>query len=340
MKKLNKDKLLSDEDFERFKKRLELDSLLADAKDDDEKETVLVEYEKNGIIRDSDVQLLRAQTDINRGHTLDLLDISNRIEKDKARLEWEHEIGDAQIQLEVDRRRRHLINEAEFVDLEWDARSRGTDHELEDRKKRDEYGDTRRDTDREHESKDFDEQARQAEFAVKLKEQRDQAEHERDMEITRSVQEAKLQQRQVTKDMSAEQILAEQGQQSEAAVAKAKAEAEIAARGDRDKAADEKVAMAENMMDRMERMAAKSMETTAAAAGAQASQKDDQLAREERRSTETTQAVVGVTGSTAAAVGEGIKGQAQNQKKCVNPECPAVLPANQGFCTDCGTKQE
>lgn len=339
MKKLNKDKLLSDEDFDRFKKRLELDSRLADAKDDDEKESILVEYEKNGIIRDSDVQLLRAQTDMGRGHTLDLLEISNRIEKDKSRLEWEHEIGDAQIQLEVDRRRRHLINEAEFVDLEWDGRARGTDHELEDRKKREDYGDTRIDKDREHESKDFDEQAKRAEFAVNLKEQRDKAEHDRDMEITRSAQEAKLQQRQVTKDMSSEQILAEQGQQSEAGGAKAKAEAEIAARDDRGKSADEKVAMAENMMDRMERMAAKSMETTASAAGAQVSQKDDQLAREERRSTETTEAVVGVTGSTASAVGEGIKGKPQSQKKCVDLNCEGIIKAGANFCTICGIKQ-
>ena len=108
MKKLNKDKLLSDEDFDRFKKRLQLDSLLADAKDQEERESTLVEYEKNGVIRQSDVELLREQTEMSRGHTLELLDISNRIEKDSARLKWEHEIGDEQIQLEVDRLRAEM----------------------------------------------------------------------------------------------------------------------------------------------------------------------------------------------------------------------------------------
>jgi hypothetical protein len=339
MKKLNKDKLLSDEDFDRFKKRLQLDSLLADAKDQEEKESTLVEYENNGVIRQSDAKLLREQTEMSRGHTLELLDISNRIEKDSARLKWEHEIGDEQIQLEVDRRRKLLISEAEFMDLEGVVHAKQTDLEIEDRTKRDDYSDTRRDRDREHETKDFDEQSRQLELAEKLRREGEKEEHERDMEITRMANEAKLKKRELTKEMSAEQILAEQGKQSETEAARARADAEIAARDDRGKAADEKVAMADKLMDRMERMAEKSMESTAAVAGAQATQKDEQLKREEDRSKETTEAVTGVVGSSASAVGEGIKGKSQSMNKCVNPECGAAIEGGADFCTDCGTKQ-
>ena len=339
MKKLNKDKLLSDEDFDRFKKRLQLDSLLADAKDQEERESTLVEYEKNGVIRQSDVELLREQTEMTRGHTLELLDISNRIEKDSARLKWEHEIGDKQIQLEVDRRRQELINEAEFVDLEGVVHARQTDLDIQVRTKRDDYSDTRRDVDREHEAKDFDEQARQLEHAEKLTRERKKEEHERDMEITRMANEAKLKKRELTKEMSAEQILAEQGKQSEAEVARARAEAEIAARDDRGKEADKRVDDMKEMMGMIKDMAEKSMETSAAAAGAQATQKDEQLKREERRSKETTEAVTGVIGSSVSAVGEGIKGKPQSTNKCVNPECGVAIEAGSDFCTDCGTKQ-
>jgi hypothetical protein len=97
--------------------------------------------------------------------------------------------------------------------------------------------------------------------------------------------------------------------------------------------------MADRMMDRMERLAEKSMESTAAVAGAQATQKDEQLKREEDRSKETTEAVTGVVGSSASAVGEGIKGKSQSMNKCVNPECGAAIEGGADFCTDCGTKQ-
>ena len=250
---------------------------------------------------------------INRGHTLELLEINNQIEQDKAKLLWEREVGDEQIQIELDRKRKQLLAQSDFTGIEIDTA-----------RQVDQYGDERRDTDRDHTKKDADLEHEQdkrdadlqlekLERAQSLKDQTDDRKAKREMEELKEVNQAKLDDRKVTASMDQRQLLAEKGIGEAALIAEAEAKAKAAANDDR-------MEIMEKMMDRMdakdaakeERASAermRMMESQEKIAGARAEQDQGRLAREEARSDQSVEHSTQQNIASAKAVGDAFRGE-------------------------------
>lgn len=122
---INKDGLIQQDEIEKFKLLLESEKKIRAAKNEDEINAALIDIEKTGLLRSEDLENLKRSIrersedhDLQRFHTVALLQINQTLEIDRQKLEWEYEIGDKRIDLDINRRRKELQAEIGFSQLE------------------------------------------------------------------------------------------------------------------------------------------------------------------------------------------------------------------------------
>jgi hypothetical protein len=125
MQGLTQERLLSEDEMEKFYMVLSRERRIRQAKNEDEISAALIEIEKTGLLRDEDLENLKRSIrernddhDFLRFHSIALLQMNQTLEIDRKQLEWEYEIGDKKIELEIDRKRKSLQSEIGFSHLE------------------------------------------------------------------------------------------------------------------------------------------------------------------------------------------------------------------------------
>lgn len=130
LQQVNKDRLLSDDELDKFYTVLSREKRIRDAQSEDEVEAALSDIEKTGLLRGEDIQNLRidiAERRYKRGEMLKLMQLKDEIEFEKVRT-----AGEGQIALEAMRQGLQL-----------------QELTLEQRRREDEYADERRARERE-----------------------------------------------------------------------------------------------------------------------------------------------------------------------------------------------
>jgi len=122
---LTQERLLSEDDLVKFEMVLSREKRIREAKNEDEINAALIEIEKTGLLRSEDLENLKRSIrersedhDLQRFHTVALLQMNQVLEIDRKKLEWEYEIGDKRIDLDISRRRKELQAEIGFSQLE------------------------------------------------------------------------------------------------------------------------------------------------------------------------------------------------------------------------------
>jgi hypothetical protein len=122
---LTQERLLSDDEMDKFYMVLSREKRIREAKNEDEINAALIEIEKTGLLRTEDLENLKRSIgersedhDLQRFHTVALLQMNQTLEIDRQKLEWEYEIGDKRIDLDISRRRKELQAEIGFSQLE------------------------------------------------------------------------------------------------------------------------------------------------------------------------------------------------------------------------------
>lgn len=125
MQGLTQERLLSEDEMEKFYIVLSRERRIREAKNENEINAALIEIEKTGLLRAEDLENLKRSireraedSDFQRFHSVALLQMNQTLEIDRKKLEWEYEIGEKQIDLETSRRRKELQAEIGFSDLE------------------------------------------------------------------------------------------------------------------------------------------------------------------------------------------------------------------------------
>jgi hypothetical protein len=120
-----KDRMLSEDEMDKFYMILSREKRIREAKNDDEVTAALIDIEKTGLLRDEDLENLKISIQERaedhesiRFHSVSLLQLNQTLELDRKKLEWEYEIGDKQIELEVSRKRKELQAEIGYTQLE------------------------------------------------------------------------------------------------------------------------------------------------------------------------------------------------------------------------------
>lgn len=357
LREVNKDKILNDQEFDKWMERLNLDRELATARTDDEREEVLQELRKRELVREEDLELLEGQSELRRGHLLEMFELRQQLDADRLRLEMDQDLGEKQLDLELARRRKNMLADLDFLDLEGKASQLRAEQELSRQKLTEDYQDTRRDRDREQRLKDMDadqqEQLRQLDVAQRaqgLAQTARQQEHEREMAELREVKRAEKElleaEAQRWAGMSVEQIMAANPDISvEAAKALAErgssAKAEEFARMQTESAQqskDEFKEMVRQQTEMQERMMRSMMDSNAAIAGAQMRAKDEEIERAASSADRTEERMTRVvSGTVGAVVGKSASG-GDGKKFCTS--CGYSVDLDAVFCPKCGGKQE
>lgn len=125
MQGLTQERLLSDDEMDKFYMVLRSEKRIREAKNEDEINAALIEIEKTGLLRSEDLENLKRSIsersedhDLQRFHSVALLQMNQTLEIDRKKLEWEYEIGDKRIDLDISRRRKELQSEIGFSQLE------------------------------------------------------------------------------------------------------------------------------------------------------------------------------------------------------------------------------
>ena len=226
MNEINKDGILTQDDFDKFLMVVSKEKLIRESKNEEEIEIALNDIRRTGLLREEDMQILvrsieerKEDHDRDRIYSIELIQLDHVADIDRKQLEWEYEIGDKRIQLELDRKRRALEAQIGFTVLD-----------IEQTTLKDNYSDTRRDKDFDFDIKkkktqieiDKEEMEAQLELLRKtshIKQEQDDAIHKREAELIdkANAQELAVEQKKMetvlaklekSKDLTPEQLMA------------------------------------------------------------------------------------------------------------------------------------
>lgn len=186
MDKIDQDRELNEDERLKFSQMLEAQRLIREAKTQDEIDAAMAVFEKSGMLREEELDNVRAQVeqnaalrDLSYEQALNLATLSNEKELDRQRLQWEIEVGNQRIQNELERQRMQAAYEDERrqKEMEMDKQEQLTQLEL----------------------------LRQAQA---IRNEREQAEHQRQMEANAQKIQHEEEMRRMFQNMTAEQIVA------------------------------------------------------------------------------------------------------------------------------------
>jgi hypothetical protein len=308
-------RLLSEDEMEKFYMLLSREKKIREAKNDDEINAALIEIEKTGLLRSEDLENLKrsirersADHDINRFHSLALLQMNQTLEIDRKKLEWEYEIGDKRIDLDISRRRKELQAEIGYTQLEIERWKTEDDYkdsvfykDLEKRKatlmQDIDISKKARETDIDLDNKEMDAQLermrklKEMEAAdAKLKHEQDMAAKAQELAHQQEMEEKRLKEitikYQASKDLSPEQLMAIAANEKLDPIAAQKFAESFSAKHNSgqqkefmeqfNKLNDSRIQDSKEMMDRMERMYNKGLDTSSAMTGHLMGSKDQQ----------------------------------------------------------------
>lgn len=154
MDKINEDHLINEDKRAEFIMLLEAEKVIREAKSKDNVDSTLHEFAKNGIIRDDEIATLKTSI----AHRSALTSLENTQELELKRIDWDIMIGKKKDEADIEHKR--------LYDTYSDER-RMKEHEFERMERDDQFDDLRR--------------------AQALRQEREEAEHKRDMEIAESI---------------------------------------------------------------------------------------------------------------------------------------------------------
>lgn len=336
LQEVNKDRLLADDELDKFYTVLSREKRIRDARSEDEIEAALSDIEKTGLLREEDIDNMRidiAERRYQRGQVIKIMQLRDEIEFEKVRT-----AGEGQIAVEAMRQGLEL-QELTLVH----------------RKREDEYGDDRRVREREHlrddRQVDLDldnaEMDAQIERLHKIKQMNREdkkmdLDHEREMERLR--QEALDKQAQMT----AEQLMAVAAGGNMNSDAAAKFAESFSAGRNVDQvqqAADARIADSQQHQDHMMQMMREMKEMATSMTGHIVQHKDEQRQeyreRLERQETRVDHAQDNALEYATRNNGQASQGTPNPQpvgRVCTN--CGMVAVPGVRFCASCGTEHK
>jgi hypothetical protein len=374
---IRKSTLVREDDMAKMELSIAHERRVREAKVEEQYQAELHALGKDKVLRQDEMESLKRRIaervedeSLGRSHSLAMLDLGRRLEVDKAKLQWESEIGDQRIELELARKRKAYAAKAEFAGMEI-AETRVKDDYSDERRQKDAaFEDQRRKAALDADQQEMLNQLDVARRAQELSESRKKADHDRDMaaaaQIAQQQREMKLVEAQRWAGMSVDQIMAanpdlnpaaatalQEKFKGEAAAMAEKYKAEAAANGGdiRAQAANDKVAMAEKQKDEMkefmqqqmammQNMMQTALQTNAQVATAQVQDRQRQLEQARGDADRREERIVDLTGRTASAVagatGAGVAGS-RTPVAAAAPVCTKCgKPVTAKFCEDCG----
>jgi hypothetical protein len=322
LEKINNDKLLNEDEIEKFRMVLSREKRIREASNDEEIRAALIDIEKTGLLKDEDLENLKRSItersedhDTERFHSVELMQLNNTLEIDRKNLEWEYEIGDKRIQLEIDRRRKSLQAEIGYTELEIEQWKKIDDYEdskyYQELKRARTSAETEielkakaRETDIDLDNKEMDAQLERMRKVKDMEMAQQKLEHEQAIQAEKqrldqevNLKEIDVKMAETYKGMSFEQIMAANPNISPAAASALakKFEAEAAASSSSTAAADAKEnqskmeAFMQKQMDIQMQMMNKMMDTSATMSGNLLQTQQQQAQKTEQRLDRTEQ---------------------------------------------------
>jgi hypothetical protein len=274
--------------MEKFYMTLSREKRIREAKNEEEVNAALLDIEKTGLLQGQDLENLKTSIQENaenhqlqRFHSIALLQINHSIDLDRRQLEWEYEIGDKRIDLEINRRRKELEAEVGYSELEIEKRKNLDEYdrgkkmaneilEIEIQKKKIEL-ELEEQRQREKILENIENRKHEQNIAL----QAQQIAHQQEMEEKR-VREISIKY-QASKDLSPEQIMAIAANENldplaaqkfaESFSAKNNVESQKEFMAQFNKLNDARIQDSKDMMERMERMYNKGLDTSSSMSG-------------------------------------------------------------------------
>ena len=322
MDKIDQDRELNDDERLKFSQMLEAQRLIREAANKDQVEAGIQAFKKSGLLREEEIDNIRAQIEqnanlrnLNYEQSLSLATLANEKEIDRQKLLWEREIGNERIKNEIEQERMRTA-----------------------------YKDERR---RAEMQLDKEEQLTQLELlkqAQALRQEREQAEHQRQMEANAQKIQHEEEMRRMFQNMTAEQIVAANPDITpEAAMAMAEKFKAEAAASQNDKTAQMAIKQSEQMQAFMQQQMQMMRDMAVAGMGANAQMKEAEMNRFANGVNNAVSSVSGalknpqtvyqmgaVPAANATAPAQGAK-SALVCPTCGTPHEPGAI-----FCENCG----
>ncbi len=314
MDKIDQDRELNDDERLKFSQMLEAQRLIREAKTQDEIDAAMAVFEKSGMLREEELDNVRAQVeqnaalrDLSYEQALNLATLANEKELDRQRLQWEIEVGNSRLQNEIERQRMQAAYEDERrqKEMEMDKQEQLTQLEL----------------------------LRQAQA---IRNEREDAEHKRQMESDAQKIAHEEEMRRMFQNMTAEQIVAANPDITPAAAAamaeKFKAEAAAAAN---DKTAEMAMKQSADMQAFMQQQMQMMRDMAVAGMGMNAQNQQNMMAAKDAEMNRFTGGVNNAVSSVAGAL-KTPNTVVQKSATSVCPSCGTPHEPGAIFCENCG----
>lgn len=342
---INKDKLLHDDEIEKFKSFLRNERIIREARTDAEREAALIEIEKGGLLKQNELQELKdniSAGNYKRGMALRMMQLRDGIEFERVRMEGEAEKAAAIVrkELEIEALKDDYKDSRFYKELEQQRKVAETGLDIEQRKRDMDFNDEKRRHDMQREDDD-------AQFAQFLEMQRaeeqsreNQRRHEADIEKMKWDK---------AQDLSDEKVWALTGGENARAYAESKYNAEHiienqkkleAQKREADARLDaERASRDEERRENQAQMVSLMRDLMAMTGGIQAQketererqlkERDERILRQENRMDTAYDRALDYTTRTPQQ-------KQAPARKATCPECGAAIEAGAKFCPDCG----